>query len=99
MIFPISRQDESSFPEFNNHDEAAAFFKEKFGADFVLESSENVGDMICYFYAVVTDHAVYHKGRRLLLQGQPVTGDLGLQFIQSYQPVQIMENGNVHIVY
>lgn len=99
MNLPISRQDENSFPAFNSHGEAADFFKEKFGSDFVFESSEYVGDMMCYFYAVVVDFAIYRKGRRLIANGQPVTGELGLQFITSYQPVQIMENGNVHIVY
>lgn len=99
MNLPISRQDENSFPAFGSHGEAADFFKEKFGSDFVFESSEYVGDMMCYFYAVITDHAIYYKCRKLLSAGNPITGELGLQFITSYQPVQIMENGNVHIVY
>ena len=99
MTFPISRHDESTFPKFSSHSEAAAFFKGKFGMDFVLESSENIGGMVCYFYAVIVDHAAYHKGRKLLSKGQPITGELGMQFITSYQPVQIMDNGNVHIVY
>lgn len=99
MKFPISRQDESSFPEFNSHEEAAAFFKEKFGMDFVYEATENVGDGVCYFYAVIVDHAAYYKSRKLLSKGKPVTGELGMQFINSYQPVQIMDNGSVHIVY
>lgn len=99
MVLPISRKDENNFPKFNSHGEAANFFKNKFGSDFVFESSDNIGGMTCYFYAVVVDHAVYRKGRRLLAQNQPVTGELGLQFISSYQPVQIMENGNVHIVH
>lgn len=99
MKFPISRQDESSFPDFTSHKEAASFFKEKFGSDFVFESSEIVGDMICYFYSVVSDHGVYRKGKKLLSQGQSVSGEFAMQFIASYQPVQIMENGNVHIVH
>lgn len=99
MVLPISRQDEQSFPAFNSHEEAAAYFKDKFGSDFVFESSEPIDGMQCYFYSVISDHAVYHKARRMLAHGEPVTGDLGLQFMQSYQPVQIMENGNVHIVY
>lgn len=99
MKFPISRQEEQSFPEFHSHKEAASFFKEKFGSDFVFESSELIDDMMCYFYAVVVDHSVYHKCRRLLSDGKSVSGDLGMKFISSYQPIQIMENGNVHVVY
>lgn len=99
MKLPISRQEESTFPAFGSHEEAAAFFKSRFGSDFVFESSENIGDMKCYFYSVVSNHEAYYKGRRLLKKGQSVSGDLGLQFIMSHQPVQIMENGNVHIVH
>lgn len=99
MQFPISRQEESTFPEFNSHEEAAAFFKERFGSDFILQDSEPIGSMLCYFYAIVTDHANYNKGRKLLAKGEVLSGDIGLKFLMSYQPVQIMENGEVHIVH
>lgn len=99
MKFPISRPEEQSFPEFNSHKEAESFFKDKFGSDFVFESSDLIDGMMCYFYAVISDHSVYYKCRRLLSDGKSVSGELGMKFISSYQPVQIMENGNVHVVY
>ena len=99
MQLPISRQEESTFPKFSSHEEAAAFFKERFGSDFILQDSEPIGNMLCHFYAIVTDHANYYQGRKLLAKGQSVTGELGLKFLMSYQPVQIMENGEVHIVH
>lgn len=99
MKFPISRQEEQSFPEFRSHKEAASFFKEKFGPDFVFESSDLIDGTICYFYSVVVDHSVYYKCNQLLADGKSVSGELGMKFISSYQPIQIMENGNVHIVY
>ena len=99
MRLPISRTDEAAFPQFNSHDEAKEFFKDKFGMDFVFDSAENIGDGICYFYVLIVDHAIYRKGKRILSQNQPVTGELGLQFLNSYQPIQIMENGSVHIVH
>lgn len=99
MKLPISRQDESSFPEFNSHEEAAAFFKEKFGSDFIYKTSEPIGGMYCHFYVVMVDYEAYKRGNSLLSKGQPVTGELGMKYIQSHQPVQIMDNGSVHIVY
>ena len=99
MVKPISREDETNIPAFSSHKEAASFFKETYGADFVFEGSEMVGDIICYFYSLVSDHGAYRKGRKLLSQGQSVSGEFGMKFISSYQPVQIMENGNVHIVH
>lgn len=99
MKLPISRQEESTFPEFNSHHEAAAFFKERFGVDFVYESSEPIDGAQCHFYCIVTDHESYMRGRKLLSKGQPVSGDLGMKFLMSHQPVQIMDNGRVHIVY
>lgn len=99
MKFPISRQEESTFPEFTSHHEAAAFFKERFGSDFIFEDSEPIDGMQCHFYCIVTDHESYFRGRKLLNKGQSVSGELGMKYLLSHQPVQIMENGSVHIVY
>ena len=98
-MYLITREMESALPSFKSHEEAAAYFKEQYGSDFVFQSVEPIGDMNCYFYALVVDHGIYRKGRMLLTKGQAVTGDLGLKFIMSYQPVQIMEDGHIHIVY
>jgi len=99
MKFPISRQDESSFPEFNSREEAAAFFKEKYGSDFIYKTSEPIGDMYCHFYVVMVDYESYRRGQKLLSQGKAVSGELGMKYLMSHQPVQIMDNGSVHIVY
>ena len=96
---PISRQEEATFPVFNHHKEAYAFFFEKYGQDFVLEYSENMDGQNCYFYALVFDHAIYNKGRKLLRSGTSMTGPLALDFLNCYQSIQIMENGHVHIVH
>lgn len=99
MKFPISRQEESTFPAFTSHHEAAAFFKNRYGSDFVFESTEPIGDMNCYFYCVISDHEAFSLGRKLMGEGQPLSGDIAIKYLFSHQPVQIMENGSVHIVY
>ena len=98
-ILPISRKDESLFPEFNSHSEAASYFKERFGSDFIFKCVEPIGDMNCYFYVVVVDHEAYRRGNKLLSQGIPVSGELGIKYLMSHQPIQIMENGSVHVVH
>lgn len=99
MLNPISRQEESTFPTFTSHEAAAEFFTKRYGADFILQDAEPIGEQLCYFYAIVTNHEDYFHGRKLLSKGEPMSGELGLKFLLSYQPVQIMEDGSVHIVH
>lgn len=99
MLNPISRQEESTFPTFTSHEDAAAFFKKRYGADFIFQDSEPIGEQLCYFYAIVINQKDYNDGRQLLSKGKPISGELGLKFLLSYQPVQIMEDGSVHIVH
>lgn len=98
-MYLITREMENALPSFKSHVAAAAYFKEQYGSDFVFEYAEHIGDMYCYFYALIVDHGNYQKGRKLLTKGQSIIGELSLQFINSYQPVQIMEDGHIHIVY
>ena len=98
-MFLITRDMENALPSFKSHVAAAAYFKEQYGSDFVFEYAEHIEDMYCYFYALVVDHGIYQKGRKLLTNGQAITGELSLQFINSYQSIQIMEDGHIHIVY
>ena len=95
----ITREMENALPSFNTHKEAYEYFKRQYGSDFVFESVEPINDMNCYFYALISDHGTYRKGRKLLIKGQAVTGELGMQFLKCYQSIQIMENGHVHIVH
>ena len=96
MAKKISREEEAQIPEFNDAREAIAWFKEKYAADFILQDSEPIGGELCHFYALVHDWEAYMKGRKQLLQ----TGHaVGLEFILSYQPIQIMADGSIHIVH
>lgn len=94
-LSPISRHEENNLQEFTSHDEAARYFKELYGSDFVFE--EFSGEY--YFYALVFNHAVYRNGRTELSKGYSLSGNLAMDFLKSYQSIQINKNGNVHIVH
>lgn len=96
MNFPISREDEGSFPEFASYEEAKTFFTERFGSDFILQDIEDINGQQCYFHAVVVDWEQYKIGQLQFSRGEAVTG---LDYISSYQPVQIMQDGSVHVVH
>lgn len=96
MKFPISREDESRFPVFYSYDEARTFFVERFGSDFILQDVDDIGGQQCYFHAVVVDWEKYKAGQLQLQRNGSVSG---FDYIMSYQPVQIMQDGSVHIVH
>ena len=91
----ISRQEEAELPIFKSHEEARAYFEEKYGEKFVFEESSDIGDGICFFYRLITDEEAYIKGASDLNSN----GFVGMEFLNSYQPIQIMEDGSVHIVH
>ena len=92
----ISRQEEAELPAFTDHEQAKAYFREKHGDAFVVQDVEIIDGQNCYFCALIVDRETYYTGRRKLMQGHAV---MGMEFPQSYQPIQIMEDGSVHIVH
>ena len=97
MAEKISREAEAQIPAFKDAREAIAWFKEKYASDFILQDTEPIGGELCHFYALVHDWEAYMKGRKQLqMQGGHA---VGLEFLLSYQPIQIMADGSVHIVH
>lgn len=96
MKFPITREDESCFPSFASYEEAKMYFTERFGSDFILQDIEDIDGQRCYFHAVVVDWEKYKAGRLQLQRNGHI---IGLEYILSYQPVQIMQDGSVHVVH
>lgn len=95
----ISREDESKIPRFDNYHDAKAYFEEKYGKDFILQSFEDdIGPdgVRCYFHALVFDWEAYHALTNYLMQGD---GQSGNGLIGCYQPIQIFEDGHIHIVH
>ena len=93
----ISREEEAKLPQFGSHEEAKEWFKDRYGADFILTSAEPIGDEMCYFYYLILDWQSYIKGRKELRINRNMGA--GLDFLLSHQPIQIMQDGSVHIVH
>ncbi len=101
-IKKITREEEAKLPRFRTHREARLWFTIKYGDAFQIEDSFVVGEgddaTICYRYALVLNREVYEKGLRQLAQGS--MGDAGAdEFLRSYQSIEIMLDGNVHIIH
>ncbi|WP_373896407.1 hypothetical protein [Virgibacillus sp. CBA3643] len=92
----ITREEETRFPTFLNHKSARLWFKEKYGKHFVMVGSEVIDGEKVYFYNLVLDRETYLEGREKLQSGEMVTG---FDFINSYQAVEVYENGNIHVVH
>lgn len=89
----ISKQEENEFPLFTTHEEAITYFEEKYGEKFVFEESSDTSDGLCFFYRLIIDEEAYIKG----ISDLNSTGYIGIEFKNSYQPIQIMENGSIQI--
>lgn len=92
----ITREQETKFPSFSDHESARSFFKEKYGAAFQLVNSELIGDRKCYFYHLILAQNNYQELQEQLSKGEAV---MGMELIFSYQSVEIFEDGAVHVVY
>lgn len=92
----ISREEEAELPEFDNFEQAWKFFVKKYGGDMILESVEVIDGVKCYFCGLVVDWENYKEMGRRLEAGEPL---LGIKYIECRQPVQIFEDGRIHIVH
>ena len=85
-IRKITREDEAKLPRFNTHREAKMFFAIKYGDD----------TSICYRYALILNREAYENGLRTLAQGSMTDAD---DFLKSYQSIEIMLNGTIHVIH
>ncbi len=92
----ISREDEAKIPEFNSHDDARAWFKEKYGENFVLTSSEVIDERKIYFYHLILDRNNYDQLQENLQNGK---GSVSIELMFSYQSVEIDANGYIHVIH
>ncbi len=53
--------------------------------------------VVCYFYYLILDRKVFEAGQKEI-ESMGITTD-AIQFMGSYQEIQIMEDGSVHIVH
>lgn len=97
----ISRTEEANIPKFNSHDEARAYFKEKYGDNFMMMDSAIIDGMKLYFYDLILNKEAYilmqEKKRQspIMLDTSTITEEM---FFSS-QRIEIFENGNIHILH
>ena len=93
VIRAITREEEAELPIFKS-------YQAKFGDAFEADDSFIVGQgddaTICYRYNLILDREVYERGVRELMRGS--MSDAG-DFLASYQSIEIMLEGSVHIVH
>lgn len=97
-IRKISREDEAHLPEFSSHAAARRYFVKIYGDNFVAVNSFLISDdRICYEYHLVLDPDAYAEGMRKLCVENGFSD--GGEFLHSYQKIEIMDGGSVHILH
>lgn len=91
-----SREQEAKLPSFKNHGQARMYFKNKYGCDFMMMDSEVIDEMKIYFYIIILNRVEYEKGVKQLTT---VGYSEGFDFLNSYQSIEIYEDGNIHMVH
>lgn len=99
-IDKITREAEAALPKFRSHREARLWFKVKYGDAFEIDDSFVAGEgsesTICYRYNLILDRGLYEEGLRQLAQGSMMDA---MDFLASYQSIEIMLDGNVHVIH
>ena len=97
-IQTISRQDEARLPKFSSHTLAREHFIQTYGDHFVAADSFLIGDeRICHEYHLVLNPEAYAAGMSKLRTGQGFSDDGA--FLHSYQKIEIMDDGSVHVLH
>ncbi|MNT30297.1 hypothetical protein D3C72_1660850 [compost metagenome] len=93
----LSRKFESELPQFSSHIEASEWFSDLFNKSFVLGSVFSVGEQKCWDYQLIHNRKEWEAGREMLIT-QGHSSD-AMDYLWSYQNIQIFDDGNVHIVF
>lgn len=89
---PISRAEEDELPVFNSHDEARAWFKNKYGDNFMMTGSFGEGEDKIYLYDLLLNRERY----MYFLKTRDFNNHDRLNYFQS---LSISAKGDVHIVH
>jgi hypothetical protein len=92
----ITIEEESEFPMFNSHQEAIEYFKTQYGDDFILKSSKEIDGETVYVYVLVVDREAFKSGQEKLARFEIVQGS---EFTDSFQSIDISENGDIFIAH
>lgn len=95
MTERFSIEEKMRLPEFKSAGDAYAYFRERWGRDFIFYTSEEIGEMDCWECHLILDRPAYTRGMRELQKGAPLVdaGDLAM----SYQTFQLFDDGHVWV--
>lgn len=92
----LSRKFEDDLPSFNSHKEVRLFFKDLFGDNFMLKSTDNINGDKIYFYTIIHDRKTWESGLKELDRNGFVSGT---EFMMSTQDIQVFADGSTHMVF
>src|SRR5699024_10564305 len=93
----ISRQSEAEFPEFDSDENARKFAKSKYGDGYGMANCEMIYDQEVYFYHLILDRKNYFDSVKKLEEDGFIMDSL--DFMNSYQPIEIWGDGRIHIIH
>ena len=96
MAKRITREEEELLPDFTSWSEATNYFRNRFPDSFLYISNTETSSGKIWTYHLILDCPAYMKGMRRLQEGG---FSAGLELLNSYQPVEIHDDGRVHIVH
>lgn len=91
----ITRSAEAALPQFSNHEEARDYFKTQYGDRFIMTDSRVFDGVKTYFYHLLLGDSAYQGGIKKFRDGERVSD---MDFLFSYQSVEITEDGQIHVV-
>jgi len=93
-IQKITPDEESRLPIFGSHEEASQFFTSQYGDAFVSKQNTELGGVTIYKYILIVDQEAYKTGQEKLARFEMMNGP---EFMNSFQSIQITEDGEVEI--
>lgn len=96
MAKRITREEEALLPEFSSWADAKAYFRAHYPDCFLYAGNDGVEGGKIWTYHLLLDYRAYVKGMREMRERGSVSN---LNFINSYQLIEIDEQRNVHIVH
>lgn len=83
-------------PDFNNHDEAKAWFTNKFPGSFRYKDSDEIDGITVHYYHLIKDSEAYSQYMETLesTESQQITS---VAPFESYSTIEITDDGDISI--
>lgn len=96
MTRGITRKEEGLLPDFASWSEATNYFRNRFPNSFLYIGNAETSCGKIWTYHLILDYPAYMKGMRGLRESGHVAG---LELMDSYQTIEIHDDGRVHIIH